>query len=1188
MENQQELQKIIIETIESIAKNTILNTNYLTLIKGQISYVDIFNNYYNFTCQKEEYTGFSITGEKYEVGDLVYILKLNNQPETKQMIISKVNSYSNLDIELSINETINELKNYIDQADTKEKSLSIIGNTVFTLNDDLTITPEELTLSAQKTGNIENIKWFIDDEQQPQDDLQRLVLSNRLVENKDSITVRVEDSNNSSVKDEITVIRALKADTKLDFDLGLDSILLQKNEQGIIDYSKAIIIPRVLSDGVDVTSQGWEFTHKVENGALTLVRQEGQYRILEMKSDIAKISFFAKKNGNMYLQKVIYAILVFSGQYNLNITLTNQNFIIPMDYSNLTKEYTIETTISATRGTKTIKINKSAEVPTFLDIPANIVENENGTITFSFDIPSGKNIEQTSGEIILPYLVENEEKTSNILWTTIQDGSTSKEYRLEIEPKNIVRNGDGTLTPPYIKIKSKVIIGEKEDILDVYFRVYQTLNNEDYILRYNSPFLNNRYTYNIENNSIKALKVEMLSEDEELLATEYVYVNINSDDFVETTDKTVNNNTAIEKIDGQIKLIVEKNEELETTVTDLGSNTEQKFSQINKQYSNIEQKVNSVTTTVSNQSKEIETINGEIVAQKERLTKAEEKITDDAIISTVTGSEKWTEVSDKADSAFNNSKAILLKASSSAFTKTEEGMVYTPVTITVTPQTKSVSFGKYQYCTGSNMTYKDIVSGQHGFTVDAYNILTIRNDSDLFTEDNNSIIIKGLSELDTFSDTVTIVKMAGGAPGDDSYGVILGNESITLSCSNDGLTLEQEIYNIPVYTYLGLDMVSNIISIAELPTGMSAQVTNGSSSKNGIIELTIEKDSNLGNKNNGVIDVNITILGKLFTKKITWAKSIAGNVGEQGTPGIPGRTYFLEPTTVVIKKEIDNTLLPGTVTFAAYYRDGTSENKNPYLGRFKIEEDNGDGYVIKYTSSIDEKSKTYTPTTSAKTIKCTLYTSGGTTNALDTQTVAIISDAEAAIKSDTPPEDTNVLWFDTISNLLKYYNGEEWVVANDYAGDINDMKQQITTEYTTAITQLKDSLTLLVQELQTTTTDNVTAIEELASQIQQNATSISLVTSSVKKVTDSLTGMATKEEISQWARFEGGVLELGASNSPFAVKLSNTELGFYQSGKRIAYLSNQQLNISQAVVMQQINLGLFQFISDPVLGLIIK
>ena len=171
---------------------------------------------------------------------------------------------------------------------------------------------------------------------------------------------------------------------------------------------------------------------------------------------------------------------------------------------------------------------------------------------------------------------------------------------------------------------------------------------------------------------------------------------------------------------------------------------------------------------------------------------------------------------------------------------------------------------------------------------------------------------------------------------------------------------------------------------------------------------------------------------------------------------------------------------------------------------------------------------------------------------------------------------------------MKYYNGTEWVVANDYAGDLNDMKQEITKEYTSSIEQLKDSINSLVTELQTVKTDNEISINQLTSQILQNSDSISFVTSEINNVVDNITGLATKEEISQWARFQDGILELGASNSPFAVKLSNTELGFYQNGIRIAYLSNQQLNISQAVVMQQINLGTFQLVFDAVLGFIIK
>lgn len=192
---------------------------------------------------------------------------------------------------------------------------------------------------------------------------------------------------------------------------------------------------------------------------------------------------------------------------------------------------------------------------------------------------------------------------------------------------------------------------------------------------------------------------------------------------------------------------------------------------------------------------------------------------------------------------------------------------------------------------------------------------------------------------------------------------------------------------------------------------------------------------------------------------------------------------------------------------------------------------------------------------------------------------------DGTVRSATAPSDKTKLWFDTTDNLLKYWNGTTWEVTNDFAGDINDMKQNITTEYTSAINQLKESLTTLVEKLQTTTTDNSTLIEQLSSQIVQNSSSISLVTNSIKSITDNISGLATKEEISQWARFQNGVLELGASNSPFAVKLSNTELGFYQNGSRIAYLSNQQLNIEYAIVMTKLNIGTFSWSYDATDGL---
>lgn len=340
--------------------------------------------------------------------------------------------------------------------------------------------------------------------------------------------------------------------------------------------------------------------------------------------------------------------------------------------------------------------------------------------------------------------------------------------------------------------------------------------------------------------------------------------------------------------------------------------------------------------------------------------------------------------------------------------------------------------------------------------------------------------------------------------------------------------------------------------------------------------------------------------------KYSWVK-IEGPQGVQGPKGVDGKQYYTwlkyadTPTSGMSdsptgKAYIGLAYNKTTATESSNYSDYTWSLIKGEKGDTGIQGPKGtDGKTtytwVKYATSAsganmsdDPSGKTYIGLAYNKT---TLTES---TSASDYTWSLIKGDKgdkgdDGTVHSATAPSDKTKLWFDTTDNLLKYWNGTTWEVTNDFAGDINDMKQNITTEYTSAINQLKESLTTLVEKLQTTTTDNSTLIEQLSSQIVQNSSSISLVTNSIKSITDNISGLATKEEISQWARFENGVLELGASNSPFAVKLSNTELGFYQNGSRIAYLSNQQLNIEYAIVMTKLNIGTFSWNYDATDGL---
>ena len=101
-------------------------------------------------------------------------------------------------------------------------------------------------------------------------------------------------------------------------------------------------------------------------------------------------------------------------------------------------------------------------------------------------------------------------------------------------------------------------------------------------------------------------------------------------------------------------------------------------------------------------------------------------------------------------------------------------------------------------------------------------------------------------------------------------------------------------------------------------------------------------------------------------------------------------------------KNISNTLTPASVTFTAKYKTGAG-NPASYSGRFIIaESSNGTSWTNKYTSSQNESSKAYTPSSSSiKFIRCSLYLAGGTSTLLDQETVAIVSDGPTGATGNT-------------------------------------------------------------------------------------------------------------------------------------------------------------------------------------------
>lgn len=165
----------------------------------------------------------------------------------------------------------------------------------------------------------------------------------------------------------------------------------------------------------------------------------------------------------------------------------------------------------------------------------------------------------------------------------------------------------------------------------------------------------------------------------------------------------------------------------------------------------------------------------------------------------------------------------------------------------------------------------------------------------------------------------------------------------------------------------------------------------------------------------GWVDITANYLNLFAATKRFNIEKIKG--GEDGQDGVPGRTYFIEPSQTVLKQDVGYNISPGYIDFNAYYRDGQNAQRTAYSGRFKIEEEDSNGtWVTIYTSTANESSVrhilydllvdsdgSFVGDSSGyalggwrdvANVRVTLYASGGTSTIIDQQAVPVVKDGE--------------------------------------------------------------------------------------------------------------------------------------------------------------------------------------------------
>ena len=188
-----------------------------------------------------------------------------------------------------------------------------------------------------------------------------------------------------------------------------------------------------------------------------------------------------------------------------------------------------------------------------------------------------------------------------------------------------------------------------------------------------------------------------------------------------------------------------------------------------------------------------------------------------------------------------------------------------------------------------------------------------------------------------------------------------------------------------------------------------------------------------------------------------------------------------------------------------------------------------------------------------------------------------IDGKDAAIQSETAPEDTSQLWLDITTDELKRHVNGEWCVINDYSSELDSIKQQLndsTKDLNTKIGNVNNAIEEVTTTYNSMLTETAKGWEANLNKVTETVTANNdAVNKRIDEINDYLT-----YQIETVDGRETGVLTIGTSDSDIKLKLVNNIVYFEQSGHRVAYISNNKLYITDAEFLNSMRIGNFNFV----------
>lgn len=141
--------------------------------------------------------------------------------------------------------------------------------------------------------------------------------------------------------------------------------------------------------------------------------------------------------------------------------------------------------------------------------------------------------------------------------------------------------------------------------------------------------------------------------------------------------------------------------------------------------------------------------------------------------------------------------------------------------------------------------------------------------------------------------------------------------------------------------------------------------------------------------------------------KYMWTRSIinySDKSSDYTTPicvaGPSPTVYSLNCSTYAISRKKNNSYNPSSITVSGKKQTGDNPLED-FSCRFRIEEStNGTSWTAKYSSSSDETSHVYTPSSGIVAIRCSMYKQGGFTELIDQQQIPIVNEGVDGIDGE--------------------------------------------------------------------------------------------------------------------------------------------------------------------------------------------